>query len=176
MTCSVKQLLCNIQYLLFLLHILSLISKFSETVLTKNVIASYKVESHAECLFHCYENEECVSYNYEYALMDSIEGELRLCEINNMRMSSCPTRKVSKEDHGYYEATDNEKEVLSNFYVCLLHACFTLHKKLNIASPLDKCNQCLIFVVRAGTYISSQGVYIETNIQQTARALLISAP
>ena len=77
-----------------------------------------------------------MSYNYEYALTDSIEGELRLCEINNMRMSSCPTREVSKEDHGYYEAIDNEKEVLSKLCVCFLHVLLCI-RNLTSFSPLD---------------------------------------
>lgn len=89
-----------------------LIFIFSETVLTKNVIASYMVNSQAECLFHCYENKECLSYNYEYALTDNTEGQFGLCEINNKRMSFCPSRKVSKEGHGYFEEMDDhEKEV-----------------------------------------------------------------
>ena len=81
-------------------------------MLTKNVIERYKVNSQAECLFHCYENRKCLSYNYEYALTDSTEGKLGLCEINNKKMSSCPLRKVSKENHGYFEEMDDyEKEV-----------------------------------------------------------------
>ena len=142
----------SVIYVIFILFITcSLISKFSETVLTKNVIASYKVESHSECLFHCYENKECVSYNYEYALMDSVEGELRLCEINNMRMSSCPTREVSKEDHGYFEATDHEQQVLSNFYLCFLHVSLCIRNLTSLPHWTSAIMQCLMFVIRAGT-------------------------
>ena len=76
---------------------------YLDTVLTNNVIATYKVTSHADCLFHCSENERCKSYNYQHKLMNSTEGKLGLCELNSMRMNSCPLRKVRKEGHDYFE-------------------------------------------------------------------------
>ncbi|XP_028393972.1 fucolectin-like isoform X2 [Dendronephthya gigantea] len=74
-------------------------------VLTDNVIASYWVTSQADCLFYCYENKKCLSYNYEYSLSYNNEGKLGLCELNNKTMSSCPLRKamVIKEGHGYFD-------------------------------------------------------------------------
>ena len=80
-----------------------------DTVLTNNVIATYKVTSHAECMFHCNENEGCQSYNY---VVQNTEEKLRLCEINNRTVSSCPSLKTAaKEGHGYFEEMNEKREV-----------------------------------------------------------------
>ena len=84
------------------IHVL-LANCYLDTVLTNNVIATYKVTSHADCLFHCSENERCKSYNYQHKLTYSTEGKLGLCELNSKRMNSCPLRKVRKEGHDYFE-------------------------------------------------------------------------
>ena len=87
-------------------------NRISDIVLTKNVIATYKVTSQAECVLRCYKTEGCQSYNYEYTLMYNTHGKLGLCELNNKRMTSCPLRKVRKEGHGYFEEMNvPEKEV-----------------------------------------------------------------
>lgn len=73
----------------------------SDSVLAGNVISTYNVTSHDECLFHCYESKGCQSYNYQYTLHNS--GKKGLCEISNKTMASCPKKKRRKEGHGYFE-------------------------------------------------------------------------
>jgi hypothetical protein len=86
--------------------------QISDIVLRKNVIATYKVTSQAECALRCHKTEGCQSYNYEYTLTYNTEGKCGLCELNNKRMTSCPLRKVRKEGHGYFEEMNvPEKEV-----------------------------------------------------------------